>query len=196
MNQAGGTKPASHRKRALLRWRRAPSAKASGLGLRGPPIPPTDLQAAHDVQDQTTRRHSNPARWVPLGIVVAVTLIAVGLIAVGLIAVFGTSGGNSRHSSAPRTHTVVYSVSSSLQGAGVLYQYGPGKHDSANLLAVRVPWTKTITPPGNDFFLYVNATVGFGAHRNSWVSCTITEDGRQIASNTSRGANALVECSP
>ena len=91
-------------------------------------------------------------------------------------------------------HTVVYSVTGSGQANDITYatlQEGSGQNGEAQVTNVNLPWTKTITASGLFTAFNVSATVGAGG---GTVTCTITEDGQQLATNTATGAFATADC--
>jgi len=91
-------------------------------------------------------------------------------------------------------HTVVYSVTGSGQANDITYatlQEGSGQNGEAQVTNVNLPWTKTITASGLFTAFNVSATVGAG---DGTVTCTITEDGQQLATNTASGAFATADC--
>lgn len=91
-------------------------------------------------------------------------------------------------------HTVVYSVTGTGQASNVTYstvQEGSGQNGEAQVTDVSLPWTKTIKASGLITLFDVSATVG---QDGGTVTCTITEDGKQLASNTASGAFASADC--
>ena len=93
------------------------------------------------------------------------------------------------------THTVVYSVIGSGQANDITYstlQEGSGQNGTAQETNVNLPWTKTISASGLFTLFTVNASVG---EAGGSLTCTITEDGVQIATNTATGAFASADCS-
>jgi hypothetical protein len=91
-------------------------------------------------------------------------------------------------------HTVIYSVTGSGQANDITYatvQEGNGQNGEAQVTNVNLPWTKTITASGLLTVFDVSATVG---QNGGTVTCTITEDGKQIATNTASGAFASADC--
>ncbi len=91
-------------------------------------------------------------------------------------------------------HTVVYSVTGTGQATDITYstlQEGNGQNGTAQVTNVSLPWSKTITVSGLITVFDVSATVGTDG---GTVSCTITEDGRQIAHNAASGAFASADC--
>lgn len=110
---------------------------------------------------------------------------------VTIVSVAGVAVNNAAHAN----HTVVYSVTGTGQADDITYatlQEGSGQNGTAQLTNVNLPWSKTITASGLFTAFDVNATVG--ANGGS-LTCTITEDGTQIATNTASGAFASADCS-
>jgi hypothetical protein len=91
-------------------------------------------------------------------------------------------------------HTVVYSVTGSGQANDITYatiQEGSGQSGEAQVTNVNLPWSKTITASGLFTAFDVSATVGSGG---GTLTCTITEDGQQLSTNTASGAFASADC--
>lgn len=109
---------------------------------------------------------------------------------VSLVATAGVAVNNAAHAN----HTVVYSVTGSGTANDITYdtlQQGSGQNGEAQVTDVNLPWTKTITASGLFTVFSVNATVG---QDGGSLTCTITEDGKQIATNTASGAFASADC--
>ena len=91
-------------------------------------------------------------------------------------------------------HTVVYSVTGTGQATDITYatiQEGAGQNGEAQVTNVNLPWSKTITASGLFTAFHVSATVGAGG---GTVTCKITEDGLELATNTATGAFASADC--
>ena len=91
-------------------------------------------------------------------------------------------------------HTVVYSVTGTGQANDITYatlQEGTGQSGEAQLTNVSLPWSKTITASGLITAFDVTATVGEGG---GTITCSIVEDGKQLATNTATGAFASANC--
>jgi hypothetical protein len=92
-------------------------------------------------------------------------------------------------------HTVVYVVTGTGQANDITYstlQEGAGQNGEAQVTNVTLPWRKAITVSGLITIFDLTATVGpIGGS----VTCTITEDGRQLAANTATGSFASANCS-
>ena len=118
-------------------------------------------------------------------------VLAVGISGCSAI-VFGA--GVAVNNAAHVNHTVVYSVTGSGQANDITYatlQQGSGQNGEAQVTNVNLPWTKTITASGLFTSFSVSATVGSGG---GTVTCTITEDGQQLNTNTATGAFATAAC--
>lgn len=92
-------------------------------------------------------------------------------------------------------HTIVYSVNGSGQANNITYdtlQEGSGQNGEAQVTDVNLPWSKTIIASGLVTVFEVTATVG---DNGGSLTCTITEDGKQIATNTASGSFASADCS-
>jgi len=103
-------------------------------------------------------------------------------------------GGAAIDHAAHVQHTVVYSVTGTSPASTITYntlQEGSGQNGESQVSNVALPWTKTISVSGLITAFDVNASVGEGGGS---VTCTITEDGRQIATNTATGAFSSASC--
>lgn len=124
--------------------------------------------------------------WFWLLIVVVVMFGGCGaILAAGTVAVIHAAKAN---------HTVVYSVTGTGQ-ASITYatlQQGSGQNGESQVTNVPLPWTKTITVSGliTAFSVTANAGPSGGS-----VTCTISEDGNQLSTNTASGAFATTSCS-
>ncbi len=91
-------------------------------------------------------------------------------------------------------HTVVYSVTGTGQANDITYatiQEGSGQNGTSQVTNVNLPWSKTITASGLFTAFDVTATVG---QAGGTVTCTISEDGTRLATNTASGAFASANC--
>jgi len=91
-------------------------------------------------------------------------------------------------------HTVVYAVTGTSPASNITYntlQEGSGQNGESQVSNVALPWTKTISVSGLVTAFDVIASVGEGGGS---VTCTIAEDGRQIATNTATGAFSSATC--
>jgi hypothetical protein len=96
---------------------------------------------------------------------------------------------------ATKTHSVVYSVTGSGEATAITYatiQQGNGQNGESQVTDVPLPWTKTIVASGLITSFSLSGTVG---SEGGTVTCTITEDGRTLSTNTATGAFATANCS-
>ena len=92
-------------------------------------------------------------------------------------------------------HTVVYTVTGSGLANDITYatlQEGNGQNGESQVTNVTLPWTKTIIASGLITAFSLSGTVGSGGGS---VTCTISEDGNQLSTNTASGAFATASCS-
>ena len=95
---------------------------------------------------------------------------------------------------APAGHTIVYSVTGHGQILNIMYaspQGGIGQSGEALATTMNLPWFRTVTVSGDSTDLGLGTTIGSGGGS---VTCTITEDGHLIATNTASGAFAVADC--
>ena len=95
---------------------------------------------------------------------------------------------------APASHTIVYLVTGHGQVPNIMYtssQGGIGQSGEALATTVNLPWIRTVTVSGDSTDFGLGTTIGPGGGS---VTCTIAEDGHQIATNTAGGAFALADC--
>ena len=104
--------------------------------------------------------------------------------------VFGAGVGLNR--TAQANHTVVYSVSGHGRATSLFYATLQERNEAV-VANVNLPWTKTITVSGPVGISGVGATLGSGGGS---VTCTVTQDGHQITTNTASGASATAICGP
>ncbi len=104
--------------------------------------------------------------------------------------VFGAGVGLNR--AAQANHTVVYSVSGHGRATSLFYATLQERNEAV-VANVNLPWTKTITVSGPVGISGVGATLGSGGGS---VTCTVTQDGHQITTNTASGASATAICGP
>ena len=125
--------------------------------------------------------------WFWLLVAVVVLFGGCGaIVAVGTVAVVHE---------AKKNHTVVYSVTGTGQASDITYatlQQGNGQNGESQVTDVPLPWTKTITVSGLITTFSLSGTVGSDG---GTVTCTITEDGSQLSTNTATGAFATANCS-
>ena len=111
-----------------------------------------------------------------LGVGGCITIVSVASVAV--------------NKAATTKHTVVYTVTGNGTADITFDTFTNGNSGSSQDTGASLPWTKTATGSGL-FNLYdVTATLSTG----STVTCTITVDGKQVASHTSTGQFATVDC--
>jgi cytoskeletal protein RodZ len=124
-------------------------------------------------------------RWWALFVILLIVILIIVIIA---------SAAKTVTDAAKKSHTIVYSVTGTGQASDITYdtlQEGQGQNGEAQETNVTLPWTKTITASGLFTAFDVSATVG---SNGGSVTCTITEDGKQIATNTANGAFATADC--
>lgn len=97
------------------------------------------------------------------------------------------------------SHTVVYSVTGAAQDADVTYStFTNGTSGTEQSSSTPLPFTKTITVKGSSTsfsFNLFDLTAMNGINDTGAISCTLTVDGKTIASQTSTGSLASVNCS-
>jgi len=94
--------------------------------------------------------------------------------------------------SAPARHTIDYSVTGHGQVLNIMYSTSQGGQSGQALATtVNLPWSKTVTLSSDSTDIGLGTTIGPGGGS---VTCTITEDGHQIATNTASGAFVLADC--
>jgi hypothetical protein len=147
------------------------------------------------------------AKHRPRGTSIAgLTVGAIGLILAIVMTVlyaaifFGVSKAvDEEHKAAAATHTVVYSVTGAAQDADVTYTtYSGGSFGTEQASSTPLPFTKTLTVRGSsDSFSFHAFTLSAinGIDDTGSISCSITVDGKTIASQTSSGSLADVTCS-
>lgn len=123
---------------------------------------------------------------------VIVLLAAIG----GVTAMVVGGGGAPTKRTAVPTNTIVYSVTGSGTPTVSTITYaaaGNGNQDGQVALSnVSIPWSKTVTAP--DTLTSFTLTVQNGSVGLSYVTCTITEDGELLITNTSKGPAAIATC--
>ena len=109
----------------------------------------------------------------------------------------GIVAGTANHVAhvADQTHAVVYSVTGTGTGSSSTITYdttqeGAGQNGESQASDASLPWSKTITASGlfTDFSL--SAQNGAGGS----ITCTITEDGKVLNTNTATGQFAIASC--
>lgn len=95
---------------------------------------------------------------------------------------------------APTTHAIVYLLTGTATGADITISTGGGGQSQQQ--GVDVPLTSTTGTPGIRFtansgdFLYISAQNTGGGD----LTCSITEDGTVVSTNTSSGEFAIATC--
>jgi hypothetical protein len=144
------------------------------------------------------RRHGTSIAGLIIG---AIGLILAIMMTVLYAAIFfGVSKAvNDEHKSAAATHTVVYSVTGAAQDADITYStYSNGNIGSEQSSSTPLPFTKTLTVKGSsDSFSFHDFTLtGMNGYTDTGsITCTITVDGKTVATQTSTGSLADVTCS-
>lgn len=124
-------------------------------------------------------------------------IVIVLLAGIGIYAVIGRGGGAPANNATEQTNTIVYSVTGSGTPTVSTITYSnvgneKGQNGQVAVSNAAIPWSKTITAKGplTDFSLIVqNGSVGL-----SYVTCTITENGELLTTNTSKGPAAIASC--
>ena len=99
-----------------------------------------------------------------------------------------------RSNSASTKRRINYSVTGSGTANDITYdtlQEGNGQNGEAQVTNVALPWSKTIQASGLVTAFTLSATVGSGGGS---VTCTITEDGKVVNTNTATEAFATATC--
>jgi hypothetical protein len=151
-------------------------------GLWYPPPVPVRPPAA----DLSPKKPAYRRGWFWVVIVVALGFA-------GCVTVAGVAGVAVDHD-AHVEHTVVYSVTGSGTASTLLYrtlQQGNNRDGGAQLSDVPLPWSRTVIVSGLLTAFDLTATVGSGGGS---IQCTITEDGRLIATGTATGAFDEATC--
>ena len=120
-------------------------------------------------------------------------LISVGVVLGGCVSIVSVVGARVDHDAHVK-HTVVYAVSGTGTAFKITYatlQEGNGQNGQVSLSNAPLPWSKTVTASGLFIGFDVTATVGDGGGS---ITCTITEDGKQIATGTATGAFTVATC--
>ena len=120
--------------------------------------------------------------WLVMGVVVlfggCIALIAGGTKAVN----------DANH----QKHTIVYSVTGTGTAGDITYAaFDNGNSGTSQVANASLPWTKTITGSGLFNSYSVSGTL---SQNGGTVTCTITVDGKQVASHTSSGAYSSAYC--
>jgi hypothetical protein len=121
-------------------------------------------------------------------------LVAVVVLLGGCTAAIATGVAVFDHA-AHEHHTIVYTVTGDGPASNITYdtlEEGSGQNGKSQVTNVDLPWSKKIVASG--LFVIADVSVAAGENGGS-VTCTITEDGRQIATNTASGSFASAACS-
>jgi len=147
------------------------------------PPPPQYVQGPKPKKKLTHR----PLFWI--GLVILVFLGG----CIGIVATVSTAV----HHVDTQKHTVAYSVTGSgVTTASITYstvQEGNGQKGTAQVTDAPLPWSKTITASG--IFSFFDVSVTNGPAGLSYVTCTLTVDGKVISTNKSSGPYATADCS-
>ncbi len=163
------------------KWYSPEQAPAPTVAPPPPPASPKDARdqaRAAKAYAKATRPWYRKKRWWALAIIVL------------LIVIIAVSVSNS----ASTKHTINYSVTGSGTANDITYdtlQEGNGQNGEAQVTNVALPWSKTIQASGLVTAFTLSATVGSGGGS---VTCTITEDGKVVNTNTATGAFATATC--
>jgi hypothetical protein len=154
-------------------------------------LPPGYPARAYPVQDNvrllepTKKFYTRVWFWLLIGVVVLFggcsALIVGGTVAVDHVV--------------HQKHTIVYTVTGTGQAGNITYGTllpGSEPNGQSQLTNVTLPWSKTIVISGPFAMFNVSATVG---ESGGTVTCTITSDGQQIATNTASGVFVTADCS-
>ncbi|WP_308465804.1 DUF308 domain-containing protein [Rathayibacter soli] len=147
------------------------------------------------------------AKHRPRGTAIAgLTIGTIGLILAIMMTIlyaaifFGISKAVSdQHTAAATTHTVVYSITGAAQDADVTYStYSGGNFGSEQSSSTPLPFSKTLTVKGSSgsfsFHSFTLSAIN-GIDDTGSIACSITVDGKTVASQTSTGSLAAVTCS-
>jgi hypothetical protein len=99
--------------------------------------------------------------------------------------------GAHAHTPHSQKHTIVYTVTGTGTADITYDAFDNGNSGGAQDNGATLPWTKTITGSGLFNAYSVDATLGING---GTVSCTVSIDGKQVASHTSTGQFATVDC--
>jgi hypothetical protein len=131
-----------------------------------------------------------------LGIVAIIVGIIVTLVSIAAVGSAITKTQSDDNAKANQTITVVYTVSSD-QPASVNYDtYTDGQSGSSSATDSPMPFTKTFTVKKGGTFSFTSLLVSaVGGENTTTLSCSITYDGKELASQTATGAYSTVLCS-
>ncbi len=111
---------------------------------------------------------------------------------VAVVAIGGVITLNLTTNSSDTKHTVVYSITGTVQNPTIYYF-----DESQNAKVIKdqpLPWTKTITITGNAVGYRAGASVAGNVHGT--LACSVRIDGKVAAKKTSSGAAPEVRCVP
>jgi hypothetical protein len=157
-----------------------PPEQAPGATAPPPPSQPIAVQLQKPKKKLTRR----PLFWILL--VILVFIGGCSAIVVGA----GTAVDHAAH----EQHSVTYSVTGNGTATNITYatvQEGNGQNGESQVSNAPLPWSKTITASGLFTDFVVSGTVGANG---GTVTCSITEDGKQLNTNTASGAFATATC--
>jgi hypothetical protein len=149
-----------------------------------PPPPPPSQPIAVQLQKPEKKLTHRPLFWILLVIVLFV----------GGCSAIVIGAGSAVDHVAHEQHSVTYSVTGSGTATDITYatvQEGNGQNGEAQVTNAPLPWSNTITASGLFTDFVVSGTVG--AHGGT-VTCTITEDGKQLNTNTASRTFATASC--
>jgi len=128
--------------------------------------------------------------------IVIVLLAGIGACAVIVVRSRGDGGRVPTKSAAEPTNKIVYSVTGSGTSTVTTITYGMLGNTKQNgqvaLSRAPIPWSKTITT--TDSVPAFSLTAENGPVGLSYVTCTITENGELLITNTSAGPYAIAAC--
>ena len=153
------------------------------------PPPPASVKDARAQAraEKAYRKASRPwyrkKRWI-LGL----SFFALVVIIVGAVSASVSNTANKKH-------TIIYSVTGSgtTMASTIAYatlQEGNGQNGESEATNAPLPWTKTITASGLLTAFSLSAQNG----GEGSITCTITEDGKVVDTNTATGQYASVTC--
>jgi hypothetical protein len=137
-----------------------------------------DPPAASAPKENLTRR---PLFWILLVLVLGACAIAIVVISLGM------------NQAATQTHTLVYSVTGTGPSANLSYSTvnrGNGQKGLGEAAGASLPWTKSVTASG----LVTDFTLSAENGSTGTITCTISEDGKVVDTNTATGAYAIASC--
>jgi hypothetical protein len=162
-----------------------PPTSVPGTAPAAPP-PPSGQQPYQQPSKPKKGLLRRPLFWI---------LVVIVVFFGGCIAIVA-GGTKAVNDAAKKKHTVVYSVTGSgTTTADVTYstlQEGSGQNGTAQVTNASLPWTKNITASG--LFTSFTLTVTNGPVGLSYVTCSITVDGKVVSQNKASGPYASADC--